>query len=183
MCDVSWLLVLAPVLGLTLDCLTHVAVCRMSSLRNQYQALTAAFLAGLAGPTIATIAAMRLMNAALADTAAMLALNVLTYLALAFGYFNFVNVSIASLRIRMLAELRDAGGPLPRERLLADYNSEHVLALRLARLTRGGHLLEKDGRFYQGPAIKFLLLARVFDLLRWIVLGSRRQPQPRACAD
>jgi hypothetical protein len=97
-------------------------------------------------------------------------LNLLTYLALAFGYFNFVNLTIASLRIRLLEEILDAGGELSAGRLRAAYNADSVSDLRLARLLRGGHLVERNGRLVIGRR-RFMIVARIFDFLHWLIIG------------
>ncbi|NBV46644.1 MAG: hypothetical protein EBR86_13660 [Planctomycetia bacterium] len=106
------------------------------------------------------------------DGTAYVVLDTLTYLALAFGYFNFVNLTIASLRIRLLEEIQQAGGALERARLVEKYDSREVVRVRVERLLRGGHLVERDGRLLRGRAV-FLVVARIFDWLRWAIIGSR----------
>ena len=95
-----------------------------------------------------------------------------SYLALAFGYFNFVNLTVASLRIRLLEEIREAGGLLPTNTLKTAYNSREVVANRLQRLLQGGHLIEKNGRLHSGR-LPFLIVARIFDSLRWFIIGRQ----------
>ena len=107
-------------------------------------------------------------------------MNLAAYLALAFGYFNFVNMNVASLRIRMLQELLACGGRMSKEQLLGCCGAREVAALRIARLVRGGHLLEEQGRFRSGKAARFLRLARIFDAARWIILGKGYASGPAA---
>jgi hypothetical protein len=106
------------------------------------------------------------------DRIGFVVLNLFTYVALAFGYFNFVNLTVASLRIRLLEEIGEAGGALPATTLKAAYNSSEVVAIRLQRLVQGGHLVEKDGRLHSGR-LPFLIVARIFDGLRWFILGVK----------
>jgi hypothetical protein len=106
------------------------------------------------------------------DFAALLGMNLVAYLAFSFGYFNFINLNIASLRIRMLQELAESGGEMPVEALTGLYNTEEVIALRIDRLAGGGHLIERQGRFYSGKR-QFLIVGRIFDFLRLVILGSR----------
>ena len=101
--------------------------------------------------------------------------NLAAYLALAFGYFNFINLNIASLRIRMVQELAEAGGAMPVEALTGLYNTEAVISVRIDRLVSGGHLVERQGRFYSGQR-KFLVVGRIFDILRLVILGNRGTP-------
>ena len=107
-------------------------------------------------------------------------MNGFASLAFAFGYFNFVNLTVASLRIRILEELLDSGGWLSRDAILDRYGTSSVADLRLERLVGGGHLVERNGRLHTGR-LQFLLVARIFDALRWLILGPRyaaalRQP-------
>jgi hypothetical protein len=176
------LIVLAPVAGLASYGGAQVLIARLGRHRNPYRSLTLGFLAGLAVLLACTWYALAGGRYSALDAGGLLILNVLIYLALAFGYFNFVNLGIASLRIRMLAELVAAGGQLPAARLLARYNSEAVAAVRIERLLAGGHLTDIDGHLRIGRR-RFLLVARIFDGLRALILGSRtatgRQPHPR----
>ena len=168
------LVVLTPVLGLAAYCLGQIAVARGMPGRGPYHSLRIGFVLGLVVVgAVAGWAAGR-MEVTPADRVASLALDLLTYLALAFGYFNFVNLTVASLRIRLLEELLAAGGGKPADAVMAAYDSRQVVALRLDRLVRGGHLVEKDGRLHSGR-LPFLIVARIFDGLHWFIIGPGRK--------
>jgi hypothetical protein len=169
------LLVAAPVAGLALYAVSHVALARLMRGRGPYAALVTAFIPGLACALLATCAALRMMKSGRADWVAYLALNVTTYAALGWGYFHFVNLGIASLRIRILEELVDAGGELPAESLGMLYNDEEVITMRIRRLCSGRHLVEHDGRYRIGSR-RFLAIARIFDGLRALIFGGSRGP-------
>ena len=177
------LVALAPVLGLAVYCLTHIVAARIIRGRNPYPALAIGALAGLVATLAITFAACRRDAVPATDTAALVGLNAVASLAFAFGYFNFVNLTVASLRIRILEELADAGGRLPRAALLDRYGTASVADLRLERLVGGGHLVERNGRLHTGR-LQFLLVARIFDGLRRLIFGPayaarlRRPPPP-----
>jgi hypothetical protein len=121
------------------------------------------------------------------DMLALVGLNIVASLAFAFGYFNFVNLTVASLRIRILEELVDSGGRLSRAALLERYGTSSVADLRLSRLVGGGHLVERNGRLHTGR-LQFLLVARIFDGLRWLIFGpayaaALRRPPATAPGD
>jgi hypothetical protein len=172
------LLATAPVFGLAVYCLSHLAACKMIRNRGNYFPLVIGCACGLAATAVTSVAALIWMQSSLADGFALAGINMLAYLAFAFGYFNFINLNIASLRIRMLQELAEAGGRLPAEHLTGLYSTETVIAVRIDRLARGRHLIERDGRYYSGKW-QFLFVARTFDLLRWAILGQRTQLTPR----
>lgn len=164
------LVVVAPVIGLAAYCLGQITVARSTPGRGPYHSLCIGFLVGLVVVGAVAAWAAGRMDVTAADRGAYLALDVLTYLALAFGYFNFVNLTVASLRIRLLEELTHGEGLLSREALLQRHSSANVVALRLDRLIRGGHLVDRNGRLFSGR-LAFLLVARIFDGLRWAIIG------------
>lgn len=165
------LAVLAPMIGLAVDAAVHVLLAWTTS-ATPYRCLTVGFLTGSAALLVASLVAAR-GGGVVADGYGWLgAMNGLCYLALAFGYFNFVNLAIASLRIRMLEELVASGGRLPLRRLEDSYGTDRMIGLRIDRLLRGGHLRDEAGRLVSGRR-PFLVVARVFDGLRWMILGSR----------
>jgi hypothetical protein len=138
--------------------------------RSPYHSLKLGFLCGLAVAFLLSGWGVGRMALSLQDRTGYVVLNVLTYLALAFGYFNFVNLTVASLRIRLLEEVREAGGALSAATLEAAYDSTAVVATRIQRLVQGRHLVEKNGRLHSGR-IRFLLVARIFACLRWAIIG------------
>ena len=171
---------LAPVIGLAVYCVSHVAAARIIRGRNPYPALAVGALAGLVATIAITLAACSRGGVSVIDTLALAGLNMVASLAFAFGYFNFVNLTVASLRIRILEELLETGGLMSRKSLLDRYGTSSVADLRLERLIGGGHLVERNGRLHTGR-LQFLLVARIFDALRWLILGPRyaaalRQP-------
>ena len=170
------LVALAPVLGLAVYCVSHVITARIIRGRSPYPALAIGALAGLAATVAITLAACARDSVSFIDTLALVGLNTVASLAFAFGYFNFVNLTVASLRIRILEELAEAGGRLPRAALFDRYGTSSVADLRLERLVGGGHLVERNGRLYSGR-LQFLLVARIFDAVRSLIFGTRH---PRA---
>lgn len=171
------IIVAAPVIGLGVYCIAQIAVARSWRGRTPYRSLAVGFAFGLLAVGMLAGWAARCMAAGLMDRIGYVTLDILTYLALAFGYFNFVNLTVASLRIRLLEELRTAGGALPTASLLATYDSRQVVAIRLARLVRAGHLLEKNGRLHIGR-LPFLIVARIFEVLRWFIIGGTGKGRP-----
>jgi len=170
-------LVAAPVVGLAVYTLSHLLLARTGRWASPYPPLVFGFVPGLVVMAGRSAWALRDMGADPADVAGYGLLNGLTYAALGWGYFHFVNMGIASLRIRMLRELEDAGGRLDRDHLLTGYNTSAVVELRINRLTGGGHFVVRDGRYFRGR-LKFLYAARCFDLLRRFLFGPAYRPLP-----
>lgn len=173
----SALYVLSPVIGLAVNCCAHVAIARMLGPTHPYRIIVRASLFGLLVVFVIGGSLATKMTAGLADATASMIVNTATYAALSFGYFSFVNLSLTSLRIRMLQELRDVGGKLSLDGLHAIYDNDEMIAIRIKRLLDGGHLVQRENRLYSKPGV-FLAIARLFDGLRWFILGNRSSVQP-----
>jgi hypothetical protein len=166
-----YVLATAPLVGLATYCVSQILTSRATRGTNPYTSLSLGFAIGLVCVAFLTARALHALGASAIDTAFLAMTNACTYLALAFGYFNFVNLTVASLRIRLLDEVRQAGGAIERKTLLDGYNTSSVTAIRLSRLVAGGHLVDRgDGRLVIGRR-RFLAVARIFAALRWLVLG------------
>ena len=176
MADHRPLVALAPVVGLAAYCLGHILAARLIRGRNPYPALAIGAVLGMVVTVAITVMACLRGGASAADTLALTAINAVAALGFAFCYFNFVNLTIASLRIRVLEEIADSGGWLPRAALLDRYGTGSVADIRLERLVGGGHLVERNGRLYSGR-LQFLLVARIFDAVRSLVFGPGH-PRP-----
>lgn len=167
------IVVAAPIIGLAVYCIAQIAVARMATGGSPYHSLAVGFLVGLLSVVVVAAWTVSLMAVSVQDRVGYVVLDLLTYLALAFGYFNFVNLTVASLRIRLLEELAQCGGIMQREQLIERHSSENVVAIRLGRLIRGGHLIERNGRLFSGR-MAFLFIARIFDALRWGIIGRNK---------
>lgn len=173
MTDHRPLVALAPVIGLALYCVGHIVAARLIRGRNPYPALVIGAVMGLVATVAITLVACIRGGDSFTDTLALTAMNTVAALGFAFCYFNFVNLTVASLRIRILEELADSGGWLPRAALLDRYGTGSVADIRLTRLVGGGHLVERNGRLHTGR-LQFLVVARIFDAVRALIFGSNR---------
>jgi hypothetical protein len=172
MTDHRPLVALAPVIGLAVDCVVHVVAARLLRGRGPYPALAVGALAGVIAAVAITVLGCARDALPVADTLPLVGMNAVAALGFAFCYFNFVNLTVASLRIRILEELADSGGRMPRASLLDRYGTASVADIRLERLVRGGHLVERNGRLHTGR-LQFLVVARIFDVLRRLIFGSK----------
>lgn len=171
-------LALAPVFGLIADCVAHVGFSWLWQGHRRLAGLGAAFVVGLI-LTMAT-SALVLGNQEITEALAILLFNAASYAALAYGYYNFVGLNFSSLRIRLLQELLHAGDGMPRSELERRYGTAEIVTRRLDRLQGSGQLIERDGRFYLGKRL-LLIVARLNDGVRWLVLGTTVAPgQTRA---
>jgi hypothetical protein len=98
------------------------------------------------------------------------AVAALAYAAWWFAFLNLVQALESSLRVKLLAEVRGAGGRVPLSFFEGRYNDARLLGLRLDRLRAHGAIVERNGRFYViSPGLKFL--ANFFRVLKRALIG------------
>jgi len=164
---------LLPFIGLAADVLVQVLVLRTSDGARFRGSILAGFAAGAA--VMAALLCFPSSGGGNGDPGrggtALLAYG--AYVGFGFGYFSFLNLNQASLRVRIMKELLTAGGPLALEDLLKRYNAQQILDARLDRLLEGGQISQKRGVFLSGARSDFLSLARLLDLLKLVVTGRK----------
>jgi hypothetical protein len=101
-----------------------------------------------------------------------------TYIALAFGFWAFLNLNMTSLRIRMLREMLHAKRNMTRAELLDRYSPDEFLRRRLARLERSGQLMIKDGG-YSLRSRNLLYASYCVNFLRSLVFAGTRKYDAR----
>jgi hypothetical protein len=177
------ILVAAPVLGLASAVLIHLLLAWITGGARAYRCVLRGVVCGALATVVISMAALStflpLSNLylpqenAFADKLALLIFNLVIFAALGFCYVNFVGLSIASLRIRILQELLPHPEGRSLEKILESYNPRVLIDNRINRLSSGGQLVETDGRFYTGR--RFILwAARIMDFMKFFILGRRK---------
>lgn len=175
--DAYPILVLAPVAGLVVDVVAHVLSSRITEGNKPVQAIIQGLLAGLVATAFISALSLAALRCPFNDSVALLALNGVAYLALAYGYIGYVGLNLTSLRIHILKLLWKSGGSMPRAAIEGLYGNDSVIDLRIAMLLQDGYLEERQGRLYTGRRT-VLYIAHVWDLMRWCVLGRHAPPLP-----
>ena len=164
------LLVLAPILGMTSNIFVHILVSRFNQGRSQIKCLIFGFVFGLVCIVVLSLAAnYRQVNSL--DFVAYLLSGCIAYSALAYVYFHFININIASLRIRILQEVIDCPDGLTQEGILSRYNVKQMLDNRIDRLVDSKQLMLQQNIYYLGSNRTFLILFWFFEALKFIFLG------------
>ena len=100
--------------------------------------------------------------------------NVITYSALGYCYFHFVNLGETARRIRILRELYDSKDGLSMDGILFVYNAEEMIGKRIDRLISSGQIICRDNRHYINIPI-MLLTAKVIVTMKLILLGKKSE--------
>ncbi len=96
------------------------------------------------------------------------------YIGLGYVFFNFINIGESSIRVRILRELKTAGGQMPEATLLARYNDYEILNLRLGRLRSNGSVAIHDGRLTVTSQV-LLVLAAIMRTMKQLLLNRRSE--------
>lgn len=161
------MLALAPLIGLFADTLTQIASCHLT--RRPALSIALGALAGL-GVTGAVIGSTRSLAGWPGGAVALM-----TYAALAFGFWAFLNLNLTSLRIRLLREALHQPVGMPLEEILRRYSSDETLARRLERLKKNGQLAHSSGRWYLNRS-SFLIIARILEGTRALLIPRAAEP-------
>lgn len=139
---------------------------------------------GFAGGLVALIVGEAILflrsEVAYSDCIGLALANAVLFICCWYFYFHFINIGEASLRIRVLREVRVRAGGVTMEELLNVYNVTTVIAARTSRLVADGQLTIRDGLFYAGQP-RMVVVARAFSFARWVLLGpeaARRFHEP-----
>jgi len=169
--DPHFTLVAISLIALAVDVAIQLVVFRTKGRDDVWGSVLVGFVGGLL--IVTTGSAIAVSALPISDAIFLVLMNVVSFAALGYGYFTFVNLNFTSLRVRVLRELSRSGGHLTQQQLLAEYNAQQALTLRLDRLLQKHQLNVRDGRYHVGATASFLFLAYVLDAFKWLLLGRQ----------
>lgn len=167
--DASWLAAVAPIISLATGVAAQVAWFRAAGRRGLLKSLFAGFAVGLAATVAIWLLARRIGGEHV--TIPWLIVALITYAALGYGYFHFVNLGQTARRVRLLWEVHQAGGELAREDLLRRYGAADIVGARLERLLGAGQIVLREGRYVIGRPT-MLVITRLMGAWKSMVLGG-----------
>ena len=91
------------------------------------------------------------------------------YACLAYGFYNFINLGQASIRIRIFKECMERGGRITVEELQIVYDEEKIRDARLERLLQGGDIELRDGSYHLAKARLVPVARIVFGLKKFVL--------------
>ena len=153
---------LAAAIGMAIAVLADLGSARLSLSR------ATCYIVSLIFGILATLIAVVLMSPS--DRIAALAIAVLAYGSWWYAFINLVQSLESSLRVRLLGEIRAAGGSMSVGTLQSIYNDSFLLRLRLERLITSGAVIERDGRLFVNSR-GLVVIACTFNFMKMILLG------------
>jgi hypothetical protein len=160
----------SPMIALAVNVLVQIVLLRSTRGAHFMRSIIGGFLGGSAGLLVMEFLLLRFPDR-FWEAIAGVTVHVLTYVALSYCYFNFVNLGQSSIRIRIYSEIAASPGGLSVQDLERDYNENALMAMRLRRLTESGDIVKKVGRFFVGrqrlvPVARIVFAAKQFLLSR-----------------
>jgi hypothetical protein len=168
----DWIVTLASIIGLAANAIAQIVSAHLFRRTNQSIAFGA--LCGL----MVTVGVLWLTTTLTAQTAPVWSMILLTYAALGFGYWAFLNLNLTSLRIRMIRELLHTDGGISRIELMGRYSPDEFLRRRLERLESSSKQLSRleDGR-WRLKSRTLLTVADIMGVARVIIMPPQRHEQ------
>tara|TARA_B100000315_G_C14582847_1_gene591409 strand:- start:2362 stop:2910 length:549 start_codon:yes stop_codon:yes gene_type:complete len=81
------------------------------------------------------------------EAVSMIFINLLIYLAFSYWYVVYITFGETSLRTRILMEI-DKRGELSEQEILARYNTQELIKIRMARLVNTKQVIFREGRYF-----------------------------------
>ena len=172
----QWTITIAPLAGIAFDVSTQIVVVHLSK-GKVGASIIIGLVSGMALTLVVVALGLTQPPGAMAGFVDTWALGATTYLALAFGFWAFLNLNITSLRIRILRELFRAGGSIALSDMPVLYTGAERLRRRLERLEKGGQIVRKAGR-WRLRSWQVLAIARCVEAWRSLILASRDRERP-----
>ena len=171
----DYLLALSPVAGLAMNAISLIVLFRFRPATGLLRSEYAGFAAGAAVVVLLNVLAAQYgPHRGSASLAGHGLITLMSYGALGYCHFHFVNLGETARRIRLLRELYDAGGSLLRKELLARYNAREVVERRIARLVNTGQMVHRGQRYYIGNSA-VVTIARAMVGLKVLLLGKKSE--------
>lgn len=170
----SYLEVLFPVIGLVVNVLFQVLGFRYITKIGLLKSIFLGFAAGFLGVITLEAYVFFIASKSALDFLAIIIVNLMTYSALGYCYFHFLNLGETARRIRIVRELYDSDGGLSLEGILERYNAGDIVQKRIGRLLNNRQIIEKDGRYYIGNPV-MLLMANIMVAMKLLFLGRESE--------
>ena len=141
--NAPWLMVLAPLFSLAINVIAQIIVAHLVS--RILPAILSGFVCGFVAnlSLMGSLFAVSRMNF-LED----MCISLLTYLALSFCFFAFLNLNTTSVRVRIVRELlRQKEGGLSTDTLMSRYSPQEFMKRRMKRLEESGQIIMRDGKW------------------------------------
>ncbi len=171
----GYLQVLSPILGLMINVLVQISSFRFITKMGLLRSVFLGFTIGILGIIVGEFYFFYSNPTSVRDFISILVTNLITYSALGYCYFHFINLGETARRIRILREIYDSGkAGLTMEEILQRYNDREILKKRVNRLLNNRQIILKDEKYFINSPI-MLLIAKAIVMLKLVLLGKKSE--------
>ncbi len=162
-----------PFIGLGINMIFQAASLKLIKGLGLLKSVFLGFSAGLIFVTGSEFYFYNIPRGGIGDFIGLLCVNLLTYTALGYTYFHYINLGETARRVRILRELTEHEGGMDEQEILAKYNSRDIIEKRLGRLLKNKQVILRDGKYYIGrPTV--LWIAKIINVIKMIVFGRTK---------
>ena len=162
----SFFYVFVPIVSLAVNASSQILIARHASNSSLLKSVILGFMLGIMGLFIFEIV--------LLDRRASFIANTITYAALSYSYFAFVNLGETARRIRILRELANSEDGLTVKELIRLYNAKEIIEKRIRRLIKTGQVRYAGGRYYINKPV-MLLASRIVVGMKLLILRKKSE--------
>jgi hypothetical protein len=166
--------ILALIAAAASDLVVLLAMRRAAPALNYLSSIIVAFVAGLSVLVLISLYGPNAHRSI--DDFGILILNVLTYAALGYGIFTFINLSATSLRIRIIRAIYNSeSGILDEQALRKLYDADDMVSARIGRLIAWRQLEVREGRYFASPKAVFAVIHGTLARVKRFIYGANRK--------
>ena len=166
--------IFSPVLGLLINVISQIIVTRYVKKLGLLKSVILGFLVGLAVVFTIEVAHNLTSNSTISELIADLALNTITYGAMGYCYFHFVNLGETARRVRIVRELLDSKDGLSMSEILEHYNASQIISVRLQRLLKNKQIIQRNDKYFVDKSMIFYI-TKIMIMMKITFLGKERE--------
>jgi hypothetical protein len=168
--------ILSPLFGLLTNVIVQLSRCRYAKKGGLLGSVFEGFVSGYAVMLAIEGAYCLSAKPDLVECVGQITLSTITYVALGYGYFHFINLGETARRVRILRELWESQDGLSVDELLMRYNASEIFGIRLQRMISNEQIQLRNGRYYIGKPV-MLYMAKAIVMMKLILLKRRGELQ------
>ena len=169
-----YLSLIAPIAALAVNVVSQVVLVRLRKGTHFLRSVVEGCIVGLFALLLMEAFHLVLHDVTGETLATAFLVNVPTYMALSYCYFNFVNLGQSSIRIRIYSEIAGSPDGVRIEQIGQEYNEDTLMQMRLQRLIESGDLQERDGYYLIGRK-RLAIASKIIFALKKLILGKNSE--------
>ena len=166
--------IFSPVFGLIINVTIQLLGCRYIERLGVLKSVFTGFLCGLGIVFITDITYCFSAKLPLMECFAWLSLSTVTYVALGYCYFHFINLGETARRVRIAIELWESEIGLSMDELIKRYSASDIINYRLQRMINNEQIVDRNGAYHIGKPT-MLWMAKLLVMMKLILLGKKSE--------